>query len=112
MKIKLRKKPRKFTVGINTKIVLSDFGKIILKPNEQISFITENLATHDVARKDWGFYATQSVNSRLKKNFKTAIVINPLKRVFVMLVERKYLKEFKKYCKIENQKVLFWLDEI
>ena len=33
------------------KIVLSDFGKIILKPNEQISFITENLATHDVTRK-------------------------------------------------------------
>ena len=28
-----------------------------------------------------------------------------------MLVEKKYIKEFKKYCKDENQKILFWLDE-
>ena len=78
MKIKIKKKPRKFVVGINKKIQLSDYGKIFLKPNEQISFITENFSTHDVTRKKWGFYATQSINARLKK-FKTALVINPLK---------------------------------
>jgi hypothetical protein len=112
MKIKIKKKPRKFTVGINRKIKLFDCGKIFLKPNEQISFVTENLSTHDVTRKKWGFYATQSINSRLKKRFRTAIVINPLKRIFVMLVEKKYLKEFKSYCKAENQKILCWLDKI
>ena len=74
MKIKLRKKPRKFTVGINTKIVLSDFGKIILKPNEQISFITENLATHDVTRKNWGFYPLR--NSISSYVYKAIILIS------------------------------------
>ena len=111
MRLKIKKKPRKFTLGINKKIKISDLGKINLKPDEQISFITESLSAHDVTRKNWGFYATQSINSRLKKKFKTALVINPLKRIFIMLVERKFLKEFKKYCKTENQKVLMWLDE-
>ena len=112
MKIKLNKFPRKFTVGMNKKkkIKLFDCGKIYLKPNEQISFITQSLSSHDVTRKKWGFYATQSINSRLKKKFRTALVINPLGRIFVMLVEKKYLNEFKKYCKAENQKVLIWLD--
>ena len=112
MRIKIYKKKREFAVGINKKITLKDVGRIFLKPNEQITFVTKNGSKHDVTRKKWGFYATQSVNSRLKKNFKTAIVINRLKRVYIMLVERKYLNEFKKYCKIENQKILFWLDQI
>jgi hypothetical protein len=111
MKLKLRKKPRKYDVGINKKIKISDLGKISLKPDEQISFVTKNFASHDVTRKNWGFYATQSINSRLKKRFKTALVINPLKRIFIMLVEKKFLKQFKNYCKSEDQKVLMWLDE-
>ena len=113
MKIKSNKSPRKFIVGMNKKkkIKLTDCGKIYLKPNEQISFVTQSHSSHDVTRKKWGFYATQSINSRLKKKFRTALVINPLGRVFVMLVERKYLNEFKKYCKAESQKVLIWLDD-
>ena len=63
MRLKIKKKPRKFTVGINKKIKISDLGKINLKPDEQISFITESLSAHDVTRKNWGFYATQSINS-------------------------------------------------
>ena len=114
MKIKLKKNPRKFIVGMNkkNKIKLFDCGQILLKPNEQISFVTESLSTHDVTRKKWGFYATQSINSRLKKRFKTAIVINQINRIFIMLVEKKHLKEFNKYCKTENQRVLIWLDDL
>ena len=69
MKIKLNKSPRKFIVGMNKKkkIKLTDCGKIYLKPNEQISFVTQSHSSHDVTRKKWGFYATQSINSRLKK---------------------------------------------
>ena len=110
MRIKKKKNPRKFAVGLNNKIQIKDCGSIYLKPNEQISFVTKSLAKHDVTRKDWGFYATQSINSRLKKNFKTAIVINKLKRIFIMLVEKKHIKKFNRYCKKENQKVLTWLD--
>jgi hypothetical protein len=112
MKIKIRKKKRKFLVGIKKKIYLNDVGKIYLDDNELITFVTKNLSKHDVVKKDWGFYATQSLNSRLKKRFKTALVINPLKRIFVMLVEKKFMKKFKNYCKQENQIILCWLDEI
>ena len=112
MRIKINKKKRKFEVGINKKIIISDLAKIYLKPNEQVTFLSDNFSRHDVVRKDWGYYATQSVNSRLKKKFKTALVINPLKRIFVMIVEKKHFKKFKKYCKEENQKILIWLDQI
>ena len=110
--MKIKKKNRKFQSGLYKKIYLKDSGKIFLKKNELVSFVTEDLSEHDVVRKDWGFYATQSINSRLKKNFKTALVINPLERIFVMVVEKKYLNKFKKYCKDEKQKVLCWLDEL
>lgn len=112
MKLKIYQKPRKFLVGIKKNIKLSDIGKIYLKSNEQITFVTDNFSKHDVTRKKWGFYATQSVNSRLNKKFKTAIVCNKKKKIFVMLVEKIFLKNFEKYCKEENQKVIFWLDEL
>ncbi len=112
MKIKKRRKPRKFSAGIFSKIQIKDCGEIYLNPNEQISFVTKSHAKHDVTRKDWGFYATQSINSRLKKKFRTALVINKLKRIFIMLIEKKYIKKFNKYCKEENQKVLIWLDKL
>ena len=43
-------------------------GTVYLAPNEQLTFVTENKNRYDVARKYWGFYATPSINSRLKKN--------------------------------------------
>lgn len=112
MKLKIRKKPRQFSVGKNNKIKINDFGKIYLENNEQLTFITENNSKYDVTRKNWGFYATQSVNSRLKKNFKTALAHNASNKIYVMLVEKKFLKEFKKYCVKENQKIICWLDDI
>lgn len=112
MKVKFKKKPREYVVGINKKICLKDYGKIFLNNNEQITFVTNSSAEHDVTRKSWGFYATQSVNYRLKKKFKTALVINPLRRIYIMLVEKKFLNKFRIYCKAENQKVLLWLDEL
>ncbi len=112
MKIKLRKKPRTYKVGKERKTQIHDCGDLTLKYNEQISFVTNNRARHDVIRKNWGFYATQSINNRLKKNFKTGLVINSDKKIYLMLVEKKKLKVFKKYLKLENQKVIIWLDQI
>ena len=112
MKNKINKKKKKFKVGLSKNIIISDLAKIYLKPNEQVTFVSDNFSRHDVTRKDWGYYATSSVNSRLKKKFKTALVINQLKKIYVMLVEKKHLKKFKKYCKEDNQKILIWLDQI
>ena len=112
MKFKKNKIPRPFVVGIKKKLIIKDMGTVYLAPNEQLTFITGSKKKYDFARKNWGFYATPSINSRLKKEgFKTALVKNPLNRIFVMVVEREKMSKFRKYCKDQNQKILFWLDK-
>lgn len=113
MIIKKRKKVRIFEVGKNLKIKIKDMGKIHLLKNEQLTFVTNNKNEYDFCKKDWGFYATPSVNSRLKQEgFKTAIVKNKWNQIYVMVVEKKKISSFNRYCKNENQKVLKWIDEI
>ena len=56
MKLKIRKKPRKFDVGLHKKITLKDMGYIALNNDEQVTFITKD-KRYDVARKNWVFYA-------------------------------------------------------
>lgn len=109
MKHNFKKKPRVYTVGKNKDISISDLGKIQLKPNEQITFVTENKNEYDFCRKNWGYYATPSINSRLKnENFVTALVSNEINRIFIMVVEKSMIKEFKAYLKSENQSIVAW----
>lgn len=111
MKFNKNKKKRTFLTGVRNKEKIIDVGKIFLEKNEMITFETKNKSRHDVTKKDWGFYATQSINSRLKKKFKTALVSNLQNRIYIMMVEKIKMNLFKKYCKLEKQKVLIWLDE-
>jgi hypothetical protein len=112
MKTELKQPPRTFTVGANADITISDMGDIALAPNEQVTFVTERGARYDVARKDWGFYATPSINGRLKnEGFKTALVENAQGRIYVMMVETAQRALFDEYCRVEDQRVLSWLDE-
>jgi hypothetical protein len=112
MKLKSNDPPRIFTVGKNKSISISDIGDIFLKPNEQITFVTDNGNRHDFCRKNWGFYATPSINSRLKnENFVTALVSNEHNRIFIMVVEKSEIKEFRAYLKDENQTVVAWFGD-
>ena len=112
MQYEFKKNPRKFSVGINRDIEIKDCGKIHLLQNEQITFITDNNANYDFVRKDWGFYATPSMNGRLKnEGFKSALVKNKKNQYYIMVVEKLYLELFKKYCADERQTVVEWLDE-
>lgn len=112
MKLKLKKKPRIFFPSGDKKIKIEDLGDIELMPNEQLTFVKESGARFDFASKNWGFYATPSVNNRLKnEGFKTAMVENSKGSIYIMVVETKKLKLFKEYCNTENQKILEWLDE-
>tara|TARA_B100000989_G_scaffold278751_1_gene240795 strand:+ start:267 stop:665 length:399 start_codon:yes stop_codon:yes gene_type:complete len=112
MKTKIKKIPRQFTVGNKVKFKMKDFGDIFLLPNEQITFKTENLAEYDIARKDWGFYATPSLNGRLKNfGFKAVLIKNvKTKRYFIFLLEKNKEKEFYKYLNQEGLKIVLWLD--
>ena len=112
MRIKEKIPPRKYLVGKNRQISISDCGSIALKPDEQITFTTSKNREYDVARKNWGYYATPSVNGRLKKfNFKTALVKNDSEMIYVMLVERDMMHEFNKYIQEEKLIIIDWLDE-
>ncbi|MCG9884933.1 MAG: hypothetical protein MH825_05040 [Cyanobacteria bacterium] len=112
MQIHLRECSRTFTVGKNHNIEIRDLGDIHLEPNEQISFVTESGCRYDFVAKDWGFYATPSINGRLKnEGFKTALVQNSQGKVYIMVVEEIQLQLFQEYCSNENQKLLAWLDE-
>ena len=77
MKIIEKNPSREFKVGCEQSITLKDCGDIFLEVNEQVTFLTTDTAEYDVCRKEWGYYATPSMNDRLKRfGFKTALVKN------------------------------------
>ena len=74
MKVYRKKTPRNFLVSKKNNIYLKDVGKVNLGINENLTFTSSGSKQYEVCRKDWGYYATPSINSRLKKNgFKTAL---------------------------------------
>ena len=104
---------RNFKVGKpENKIVMKDCGKIILEPDEQITFKTESGAEYDLARKDWGFYSTPSLNGRLSSFGLRGVLIKNREtaKFFVLLLEKGKEALFDKYCKSENLAVISWLD--
>ena len=69
--------PRKFLVGLKKLIAISDCGYVKLNPDEQITLKNISNKGYDITAKEWGFYATPSLNGRLKDyGFKSAIVRN------------------------------------
>lgn len=112
MKFAPKSPPRRFTVGNAVKFEMKDCGTLSLEPDEQVTFVTESGAEYDVARKDWGFYATPSLNGRLERFGLRGVLIKnrATGRYFVLLVERGHEDAFATYCERENLLVIAWLD--
>ncbi len=111
MKFAPKDPPRRFKVGNAVKFDMKDCGSLALEHDEQVTFTTESGAEYDVARKDWGFYATPSLNSRLEGfGLRGVLVKNRLDRFFVLLVERGKEELFDRYLEIESLEVICWLD--
>ena len=104
--------PRKFTIGAQEQFEIMDCGKILLNKNEQVTFTTESGGEYDLTRKDWGFYATPSLNGRLPSFGLRGVLIKnrETNRFFVLLVEKGKEALFDDYCNIENLAVVAWLD--
>lgn len=113
MKLSEKIPPRRFVVGTGLAATeLRDCGTIALEPDEQVTFVSDGGREYDVCRKSWGYYATPSTNSRLSGfGFRTALVLNAIGRLFVMIVERERCAEFEAYCALDGQRVLVWLDD-
>lgn len=104
--------PRVYRVGENGEIAISDLGEMALAPNEQLTFLSQTGKPYDFTAKDWGFYATQSINGRVRDaGFKTALVRNEQGRIYIMVVDNDRRDAFDAYCAAEKQTVLEWLDE-
>ncbi|MFN4312185.1 MAG: hypothetical protein ACK4FK_16495 [Ferrovibrio sp.] len=112
MKFDIKSPPRRFKVGNSIQFELMDCGDLHLDPDEQVTLKTEAGAEYDVTRKDWGFYATPSLNGRLTQFGLRAVLIKNrgTGRYFVLLVERGQESGFDAYCQQENLAVVTWMD--
>lgn len=112
MKFAPKNPPRRFAVGNAAKFDMKDCGSVALEADEQLTFTTEGGAEYDVARKDWGFYATPSLNGRLEQFSLRGVLIKNrgTGRYFVLLVEKGREPAFDAYCEQENLAVIAWLD--
>jgi hypothetical protein len=103
--------PRTFEVGFENKNIIMDCGRTELAPNEQLTFVTESGGEFDVTRKDWGFYATPSVNARLAGfGLRCVLVKNRADRFFVLLVEKGKEPLFQDYVAKERLRIVLWMD--
>tara|TARA_E500000318_G_scaffold105778_1_gene113074 strand:+ start:834 stop:1220 length:387 start_codon:yes stop_codon:yes gene_type:complete len=100
--------PRQFEVGNSIRFNMKDCGNVYLDENEQVTFVTENGAQYDVAKKNWGFYATPSLNGRLVEfGLKTMLIKNTLTgRYFIFLLEKGKEWELENYLKQESLEVV------
>ena len=106
--MKIEIKNRKFKVN---DIEITHISDIELNDDEMITFKKEN-KEYDFVAKEWGYYATPSINGRLKSfGYKTALVKNSYDKLFINVVEVEKMDKFLEYLKKENSKVLEWLDE-
>ena len=111
MKIEPNNPPRAYEVGRTVKLQMKDCGTVRLEPDEQLTFTTEAGAEYDLARKDWGFYATPSLNGRLQQfGLRGVLVKNMIDRFFVMLVEHGKEPLFDQYVAVEELQIIAWLD--
>ena len=112
MKFDAKDPPRRFPVGNSIKFDMQDCGNLQLEPDEQVTFVTASGAEYDVAAKDWGFYATPSLNGRLEQFGLRGVLIRNrgTGRYFLLLVEHGREAQFDAYCTQENLAVVAWLD--
>jgi 2-polyprenyl-3-methyl-5-hydroxy-6-metoxy-1,4-benzoquinol methylase len=110
MKLNEKIPPREYRVGTDASITIRDCGEVHLEPDEQITFVTDLGGEYDVARKDWGFYATPSINNRLENfGLRTALVENTAGNLFVLLIEKGAEESFDTYLAQEGMTVISWL---
>lgn len=103
--------PRRFLVGHpGQEIALHHCADVHLAPDEQVTLKTETGTEFDVVRKDWGYYATPSLNGRLASfGLRSALVMSGERR-YLLLVEKDRLADFEAYLKKQKMTVVAWLD--
>ena len=101
--------PRTFDAGSGVR--LRHCADMALEPEEQVTFVTASGTEFDVVRKAWGYYATPSMNARLRSHgLRAALVVGAQGDLFLHLVERGKEPDFEAYLERERAAVVTWLD--
>ena len=102
---------RTFPVGYEN-IVLRHVANIKLETDEMVTFLEGN-SEYDVCRKDWGYYATPSLDKRLPGfGLRPALMRNTITRhCFLVLVHMECIEEWRLYMAREGQELILWLDD-
>ena len=110
MRLKETKPPRVFKVG-KSNISITDTASVYLEDDEQVTFRTEQGSEYDVCKKSWGYYATPSINGRLRNfGYLTAMVENKeTKMLYIMLVNENSVDDFMQYLLDEELSIREWL---
>ena len=111
MKIEPKQPPRVYEVGRGAVVRMQDCGSVQLEPDEQLTFTTEQGAEYDLARKNWGYYATPSLNGRLLQfGLHAVLVKNTIGRYFLLLKEQGKQAEFDEYVRLEKLENISMMD--
>jgi hypothetical protein len=83
-----------------------------LEADEQVTFELSSGAQYDIARKEWGFYATPSLNGRLQKfGLRAVLVFNKVSgKYYILIVEVDKEELFNSYLEQEDSVIVTWLD--
>jgi hypothetical protein len=101
--------PRKYSVR---SVAISHCANIHLDPEELVTFTTDSGKEYDVMKKSWGFFATPSINNRLKNfGYKTALIRDSSGKKFICLVEVGREDEFLQYVEEDAGKIECWLSD-
>jgi hypothetical protein len=114
MKFQANDPPRAFRVGKAGGIALKDCGSVHLAPDEQVTFRTdgETPTAFDVTRKDFGYYASNSLNGTLpRQGLRPALCVNvEFGLLYMLFVETGKENAYHAYLDAEGMKHLKWLD--
>lgn len=102
---------RSFKVGHpGQQIELFHVMDLELGVDEQVTLKTGEGKELDVCRKSWGYYATPSLNGRLKEFGYRSCLVNSGSRRYVQVVETERMAEYLAYVAEQKMQIVAWLD--
>lgn len=116
MKFQANNPPRAFRVGKQGEIQLRDCGSVRLDTDEQVTFRTDGEipTAFDVTRKDFGYYASNSLNGTLpRQGLRPALCRNEeFGLLYVLFVDIGKEEAYRAYLGAEGMAHLAWLDTL
>ena len=85
---------------------LTHVADIELEPDELVTFA----GGFDVTRKEWGYYATPSLNGRLLEHGLRAVLVLGGGKLYLLLVADGAEQAFEDYLREQELRVVAWLD--